>query len=395
MPFPRSAHTNYQKDFTMQYRSFGVLDWKPSALGFGAMRLPIIDGDPAKIDEPEATRMIRYAIDQGVNYVDNAYPYHQEMSEPFLGRALQDGYRERIRLATKLPCWKVEVAGDFDRYLDEQLERLQTQHIDFYLLHSLNAGSWPKVRDLGVLPWAERAIADGRIGHLGFSFHDQVEVFKEIVDASNLWQFCQIQYNFMDIDHQAGTEGLKYAAGKGLAVVIMEPLRGGLLTKNVPPAIQEVWDTAPRRRTPADWALQWVWNQGEVSVVLSGMSTMEQVEQNIASASESGSGTLTEEDLALVARVRDEYQALARIPCTDCRYCVPCPNGVNIPRVFAIYNDAMMYGDEQEARMSYAWLSEEERADVCVECEECLEKCPQQIEIPDWLARADKFLAQE
>jgi predicted aldo/keto reductase-like oxidoreductase len=379
----------------MQYRTFGALDWKPSALGFGAMRLPTIDGDPAKIDEPEAARMIRYAINQGVNYVDTAYPYHQEMSEPFLGRALRDGYRERIRLATKLPCWKVEGPGDFDRYLDEQLERLQTEHIDFYLLHSLNEESWPKVRDLGVLPWAERAIADGRIGHLGFSFHDRLEVFKEIVDASDLWLFCQIQYNFMDIDYQAGTEGLKYAAGRGLAVVVMEPLRGGLLTKSVPPAIQEIWDTAPRRRTPADWALQWVWNQEEVSVVLSGMSTMEQVEQNIASASESAPGTLTEEHLALVARVRDEYQALARIPCTDCRYCLPCPNGVNIPRVFDIYNDAMMYGDEQQARMSYAWLDEEERADVCVECEECLEKCPQQIEIPDWLAKADKLLAQE
>ncbi len=379
----------------MKYRSFGRLDWKPSALGFGAMRLPIIHDDPGKIDEPEASRMIRYAIDHGVNYVDTAYPYHQDTSEPFLGRALQDGYRERIKLATKLPCWKVEGAGDFDRYLDEQLERLQTEHVDFYLLHGLNALSWPRVRDLDVLRWADRAMADGRIGHLGFSFHDQLEVFKEIVQASDLWLFCQIQYNFMDVEHQAGTEGLRYAAQKGLAVVVMEPLRGGLLTQTVPPAVQEIWDTAPRKRTPADWALQWVWNQKEVSVVLSGMSTMEQVAQNVISASQSGPGTLTDDELAVIARVRDEYQSLSRIPCTDCRYCLPCPNGVNIPRVFEIYNDTMMYGDDQQARGAYAWLREDERADVCVECEECLEKCPQQIEIPEWLAKADELLGEE
>ncbi len=379
----------------MQYRTFGRLDWKPSALGFGAMRLPTIDGDPGKIDEPEATRMIRYAIDHGVNYVDTAYPYHRETSEPFLGRALQDGYRERIRLATKMPCWKVQGAEDFDRYLDEQLERLQTHHIDFYLLHGLNGESWPKMRDLGVLRWAEDALADGRIHHLGFSFHDKYEVFQEIVDASDLWLFCQIQYNFMDIEYQAGTEGLKYAASKGLAVVVMEPLRGGLLTKNVPPAVQEIWDRAPRERTPADWALQWVWNQPEVSVVLSGMSTMEHVEQNVASASQSGPGTLTKQELDVIARARDRYQELSPIPCTDCRYCLPCPSGVDIPRVFGVYNDAMIYGDEQGARMAYLWLDEEERANLCIECGECLEKCPQQIGIPDWLAKAHELLSPE
>ncbi|MGB3906749.1 MAG: aldo/keto reductase [Anaerolineae bacterium] len=379
----------------MQYRAFGRLDWKPSALGFGAMRLPTIDGDAGKIDEPEATRMIRYAIDHGVNYVDTAYPYHRETSEPFLGRALQDGYRERVRLATKMPCWKVEGFEDFDRYLDEQLVRLQTDHIDFYLLHGLNAGSWPKVRDLGVLRWAERAIADARIRHLGFSFHDRREVFEEIVDSSDLWLFCQIQYNFMDVEYQAGTKGLNYAANRGLAVVVMEPLRGGQLTKNTPSVVQEMWDSAPHKRSPADWALQWVWNHQEVSVVLSGMSTMEQVEQNIVSASESGPGTLTEEELGLVARVRDRYRELCRIPCTDCRYCLPCPSGVNIPRIFEVYNDAMIYGDDQQAQVSYLWLDEDERGDMCTECGECLEKCPQQIEIPDWLAKAHELFCHE
>jgi predicted aldo/keto reductase-like oxidoreductase len=244
----------------MRYRNFGKLDWQPSALGFGAMRLPVLDNDFGKIDEPEATRMVRHAIDHGVNYVDTAYPYHRGTSEGFLGRALQDGYRQRIKLATKLPCWKVEKPEDFDLLLNEQLERLQTSYIDFYLLHSLDGESWPKVRDQGALPWAEKALADGRIRYFGFSFHDKYEVFQEIVDASDLWAFCQIQYNLMDVEEQAGTKGLKYAAGKGLAVVIMEPLRGGALARNAPPAVQALWDSVPVRRTPADWALQWVWN---------------------------------------------------------------------------------------------------------------------------------------
>ena len=379
----------------MKYRAFGRLDWKPSALGFGAMRLPTIGGDPGKIDEPEATRMIRYAIDHGVNYVDTAYTYHEGTSEPFVGRVLRDGYRERVKLATKLPCWLVKGPEDFDRYLNEQLERLQTDHIDFYLLHGLNATSWPKMRDLGVIRWAEKTIAGGRIRHLGFSFHDNYEAFQQIVDDSGLWLFCQIQYNLMDIEHQAGTKGLEYAASKGLAVVVMEPIRGGLLTQNLPPGVQEIWDTAPKKRTPADWALQWVWNHPEVSVVLSGMSSMEQVEQNITSAGESGPGTLTREELSVIARVREAYRQLSRIPCTDCRYCLPCPNGVSIPSIFECYNDAMVYGDVERAKLNYGWMEEKERADQCVECEECLGKCPQQIEIPHWLAKADELLAQE
>lgn len=379
----------------MQYRTFGRLDWKVSALGFGAMRLPRIDDDPGQIDEPEAKRMLRYAIDHGVNYVDTAYPYHRETSESFLGRALQDGYRERIKLATKMPCWKIETPEDFDRFLNEQLEKLQTDHIDFYLLHSLNANSWPKVRDQGVLRWAEGAIADGRIGYLGFSFHDQYEVFQEIVDATDLWTFCQIMYNYMDIEHQAGMKGLQYAAARGLAVVIMEPIRGGRLSKVVPPTVEAIWDSAPTKRTPADWALQWVWNHPEVSVVLSGMSAMEHVVENIDSARRSGPGTLTADVLALYDRVREAYEALSAVPCTDCRYCLPCPNGVNIPRVFEIYNDMMMYGDENGAQMAYdVFMNADERADLCIECGECLEKCPQNIEIPDWLARAHAALCK-
>ncbi|MGC9336060.1 MAG: aldo/keto reductase [Anaerolineae bacterium] len=380
----------------MQYRTFGTLEWKPSALGFGAMRLPTIDNDPARIDEPEATRMIRYAIDHGVNYVDTAYPYHRETSEVFLGRALQDGYRERIKLATKMPCWLIKEFGDFDRYLDEQLGRLQTEMVDFYLLHGLNAARWPAMRDLDVLRWAEGAIADGRIGHLGFSFHDDYETFQEIVDAADLWTFCQIQYNYMDVDYQAGRKGLEYAANKGLAVIAMEPIRGGRLASHIPPAVQKLWDRLSVARTPADIALQWVWNHPKISLLLSGMSTMEHVVQNIESAGRSGPGTLTEEELELIAQVREAYRALSPIPCTDCKYCLPCPNGVNIPRVFEIYNELMMYGNDQRAQMVYnTFLDAEERADNCIECGECLEQCPQQIEIPEWLAKIHGLLCQQ
>jgi predicted aldo/keto reductase-like oxidoreductase len=313
-----------------------------SALGFGAMRLPIIGKDMAKIDEPQAKHMIRYAIDHGVNYIDTAYPYHMGQSEPVVGRALHDGYREKVKLATKLPSWLIHSIEDCDRYLNEQLQRLQTETIDFYLLHGLNREFWPKLRDLELFKWIERAVADGRIQHVGFSFHDQYEIFEEIVDTYHGWTFCQIQYNYVDVDFQAGTKGLKYAADKGLAVVVMEPIRGGQLAKEPPEPIKKIWGAALRQRTLPEWSLQWVWNQPEVSVVLSGMSTMKQVEENVAFAERSRPGTLKAEELALLDRVREAYQDLAPIPCTNCMYCMPCPNGVNIPRIFEIYNDAIV-----------------------------------------------------
>ena len=262
-------------------------------------------------------------------------------------------------------------------------------------MHGLNEEHWPKLRDLNVLDWAEKAMADGRIGYLGFSFHDRYEVFQEIVDAYDQWTFCQIQYNYMDEEHQAGARGLKYATDKRLAVVVMEPIRGGQLARNPPQAIMELWDTAARKRSPADWSLQWVWNHPEVSVVLSGMSILEQVKQNIASASQSGPGTLTAHELALIARVRDKYRELCPILCTQCKYCLPCPSGVNIPRVFEIHNEAIMYNDYETARASYnIWLKEEERADLCTQCAQCEELCPQEIEIVEWLALIHQLLGE-
>ena len=380
----------------MQYRSFGKLDWKVSALGFGCMRFPTLDGrqTSAKIDEAEAVRMLRHAIDNGVNYVDTAYPYHEGQSEVVVGKALKDGYREKVKLATKLPVWMVTEPADFDRLLAEQLEKLQTETIDFYLLHSLNQSRWrDSVLKHGLLAKAEAALADGRIRHLGFSMHDDYECFEEIVDSSDLWSFCQIQYNYMDTENQAGTRGLKLAASKGLAVVIMEPLLGGRLA-DPPKDIREEMDRFAVRRSPAEWALDWLWNQPEVSVVLSGMSTMTQVEENLRSAEASRIEAFGEAEQALIADVRDKYRARTVIPCTRCNYCMPCPNGVNIPGNFEFFNYAHLFDDVAGARFKYQiFLTEEQRSGSCIDCGTCAELCPQKIAISEWMPKVIALLA--
>ncbi|ABY91933.1 aldo/keto reductase [Thermoanaerobacter sp. X514] len=374
----------------MQYRQFGKLNIAISALGFGLMRLPAIDNDNSKIDEAEAIRMIRYAIDNGVNYIDTAWPYHGGNSEIVAGKALKDGYREKTFLATKLPTWLINEKEDMDKYLNEQLKKLQTDYIDFYLLHALDKSKWENMKRVDALSWAEKKKQEGKIRHIGFSFHDEYPVFQEIVDYYDKWDFCQIQYNYMDIDVQAGEKGLKYAASKGLGVVIMEPIRGGRLA-NPPKAVQDIWDTAKVKRTPAEWALQWLWNQPEVSVVLSGMSTFEQLKENIESAKRSGINTLTKEELEIVNKVRNKYKELSPIACTGCNYCMPCPNGVNIPRNFGLYNEAHMYNTYEANRRDYENLGDA-KASSCIECGTCESVCPQHLTIIDYLKEvADYF----
>ncbi|MCE5259092.1 MAG: aldo/keto reductase [Chloroflexi bacterium] len=376
----------------MKYRSFGNTGIQVSALGFGCMRLPTL-GKYEEINEPEAISMIRKAVDAGVNYVDTAYGYHGGNSERVVGKALADGYRDKVYLATKLPVWLCNKPEDFDRLLNEQLERLHTDHIDFYLLHSLNKDSWHKVEPMGVIPWAEGALADGRIRHLGFSFHDDLATFKSIVDYYDKWSFCQIQYNYLNETVQAGTEGLHYAAKRGMAVVVMEPLLGGRLA-NPPQQVQELWRTAAHKRTPVNWALQWLWNQPEVSLCLSGMSTMGQVEQNLTYADESGVGTLQAGELELVSSVRDRYNELCPVPCTACQYCMPCPNGVDIPGNFAIFNDGSMYNELEQSRNRYARMQADKRASECIACRECESKCPQHIPISEWMPFVQAVLAE-
>lgn len=380
----------------MEYRDFGNTGFRPSALGFGCMRLPLLEGEENLIDEAEATRMIRYAIDQGVNYIDTAWPYHQGQSEPVVGRILKDGYRERVALATKMPSWLIEKEADFDSFFNSQLERLQTDHIDFYLLHTLNQEYWDKYLKFKVFNWAEQQLADGRIRNLGFSFHDDFEVFERILTGYDHWDFCQIQYNYMDVDFQAGQRGLKMAADRGLGVVIMEPLKGGQLAKETPPAsVKAVFDRAEVDWKPAEWALQWLWNQPEVGLVLSGMSAMRQVEENLISASRSGVGSFGPAQTRLMEEARAAWKGVAPVACTHCEYCLPCPNEVLIPQIFEIYNNSVMYDLQARGKRRYEReIAAENRADQCVECGTCESLCPQHLEIIQYLKDAHAYLRE-
>ncbi len=375
----------------MLYRTMPKNGDQLSILGFGCMRLPMIDG---QIDEERAIAQIRTAIDDGVNYVDTAWPYHDGQSEPLLGKALKDGYRERVKVATKLPTWLIESREDMDTFLDAQLEKLGTDHIDYYLVHAINGPSWDRLKPLGILDFLDQAVKDGRIVNAGFSYHGNSEDFVRIVD-DHAWTFCQIQYNYLDEEFQAGTRGLEYAASKDMGVIIMEPLRGGnLALPTPPPAVAAIWAEAGTERSPAEWALRWVWNHPEVTVVLSGMNHEDQVRENMAVAAEAAPGSLGADELALVERARDTYRTLMQVGCTGCGYCLPCPMGVNIPTCFNFLNKLHMFDQPEECRRMYTSMAgglisggQTGRASQCVQCGECLEKCPQQIPIPDMLER--------
>lgn len=378
----------------MLYRKFGKTNEMVSALGFGCMRLPIIGNDPTNIDEEKAMSMVRYAIDAGVNYVDTAYPYHGTgfthggASELFVAKALKDGYRQRVKLATKLPSWLIKTRADMDKYLNEQLERLETDTIDFYLVHSLNENVWPVLKENGISEFLEQAIKDGRIKYAGFSFHDQIGLFKEIVDYYD-WSFCQIQYNYLDEKYQAGKEGLVYAAKKGLGITIMEPLRGGNIV-NLPQEARDMIDQADVKRTPAEWGLRWVWNHPEVSVVLSGMTTMDQVTENIKVAQEAEPNSLTWKELQIIEQVKNLFEQRIKVNCTGCSYCMPCPAGINIPGCFSTYNDHWVFDATPVATPAAKRVYEIRSrltapASKCVECGKCESHCPQGIPIREEL----------
>ncbi|MFX1418296.1 MAG: aldo/keto reductase, partial [Promethearchaeota archaeon] len=336
-------------------------------------------------------------------------PYHNGESEVIVGKALKNGYREKVHLTTKLPIWLVKKSEDFDRFLSEQIERLQTTP-DIYFFHGLNKVRLEKVKNLDLIEKMEEAKANGLIKHVGFSFHDDYDVFKNIIDYYD-WDCCQIQYNYLDINYQAGTKGVEYAGKKNIALIIMEPIRGGKLAipdnkLDQKPEIKAVLSKSKIKNTMADWALQFVWNHPEVSVTLSGMSSMQQVKENLESADKSQSNSLTKDDLKVISELRKAYKKYDLVACTSCRYCIPCPNGVSIPWIFMLLNELGYWGEQRKPRIKFFYdrmakspeelekrLSEEDDVDgaasLCIQCGECLEKCPQKIDIPDVMEKVN------
>lgn len=370
----------------MNYRINSKNNDELSILGFGCMRLPTLRN---AIDEKRSEAMIIAAIEQGVNYFDTAYIYQNGNSEKVLGQTLAKGYRDRVKIATKLPHFLVKNVADLDKIFAKQLQRLQTDRIDYYLIHMLaDVSTWERLKVLGIEQWIDTKKAAGQIINLGFSFHGIKDQFLKLIDAYN-WDFCQIQYNYLDINNQAGTDGLKYAAAKGLPVIIMEPLRGGKIVNDLPAEVNNLWAAAIPRRTAAEWALRWVWNHPEATVVLSGMSDEQQVAENIKIASESEANTLTSAELDLFDQARAILSQKIKVNCTGCGYCQPCPYGVDIPACFSIYNEKYTLNSKR-SWMTYmqntgAMTSHPAYASLCTKCGQCEKLCPQGIPIREKL----------
>jgi len=375
----------------MLYRKLSKTGIDLSILGFGCMRLPIVDHKPEKIDYVKAGQMLHYAIDNGVNYVDTAYFYHGTVfgqrgeSEPFVGEALSGGWRKKVHLATKMPLFHLTQKDQMESFLKEQLGRLKTDYLDFYLLHGLNGETWDRMKDLGVREFLDRKKKEGKLRFPAFSFHGQAEDFIKICDEYD-WTFAQIQYNYMDTDFQAGYKGLKYAADKGIGVVVMEPLKGGKLAQKIPPEMMSVFDESVIKRTPAEWALRFVWNEPGVSTVLSGMNTMDQVVENIRTAGDGVADSLDKDELLIFNKLRNAMGIRIKADCTSCRYCMPCESGVDIPEVLAALNSAAVWNDPNPWLTGYVRVNG--KAGKCTSCKECEGICPQQLPISSLMNEA-------
>lgn len=370
----------------MRYREMGKTGIEVSALGYGCMRFPVVDGQDDRIDEEKAIEMIRLGIDSGINYIDTAFGYHGGNSERLVGKALKDGYRDLVYLATKLPLWNVKCEDDVEKIFNEQLQKLGTDHIDFYLLHAVNNDTWEnKVLKFEIIPKLEELKKQGKIRHLGFSFHDDLWVFKKIIDSYDGFEFCQIQLNYIDVDYQAGLEGLEYAAAKGLGVIIMEPLLGGKLASLQP----KVSSLLSKSKTPVEWAFDFLWNRPEVSMLLSGMGSMQMVQDNIGYADKAAVGMLSKEDCEMLSNVKYAFDELNLVACTGCEYCMPCPAGVKIPKVFSAFNNIT---DGSRRKVKEIFPDIETNASLCKKCGKCESVCPQHIKITEKLKTIiDKF----
>lgn len=362
-----------------------------SILGFGCMRLP---KKGSGIDEERAIAQIITAIDQGVNYFDTAYIYSNGKSETILGMALAKGYRDQVKIATKMPPFMVKKASDLDKIFDTQLSRLQTDHIDYYLIHMLSdVATWERLKSLGIIEWIAEKKKTGQIINCGFSYHGGRTEFINVMDAYD-WDFCQIQYNYLDEFNQATKNGMHYATSKGVPVIIMEPLRGGKIVNGLPKEVNAIWTAAKPARSIANWALRWVWNHPEAMVVLSGMNTEEQLEENILIASEMEANTLTEADLTLFAKAKEILSQKTKVNCTSCGYCMPCPAGVDIPTCFSSYNEKYMTPSKmanfQYLQLTGASTSKPGNASKCVHCKKCEQHCPQSITISDKMTEVAK-----
>lgn len=372
----------------MNYRTFQKADKKISLLGFGTMRLPVINGKSDQIHEQEAIQMIRTAIDRGVNYIDTAYMYHNGNSEIIVGKALQDGYRSKVFLADKMPVWMTKSEEDVEKIFEDQFKRLQTDCIDMYLVHNITGAIWNRAKKFHTMEYLDKKKAEGKIKYIGFSFHDELKLFQEVIDEYP-WDFCQIQLNYMDADFQAGVKGLKYASSKNIPVIIMEPLKGGKLTDILPTSIRNFWDTTEIKRTPAEWALRWVADFPEVLTILSGMNSMEQVEENIRILGEATPNSLTEKEHEIIRKVANEYNKLIQYSCTSCRYCMPCPSKIEIPSIISIYNDWFLYEGNKKVKDAFdMWIAPARRPSVCTACKACEEHCPQHLPISEIMSKA-------
>ncbi len=382
----------------MQYRELGKTGLNSSVLGFGLMRLPTVPHCEEKIPtvDFEKTKELYYkGLELGINYFDTAFVYHGEQSEKILGKLIKESNKRKdIILSTKLPCSKITATEHFERFFSMQLENLQTDYIDVYLMHGLNRTRWEFMKKLGALEFLEQKKKEGRINHIGFSFHDSVDVLEDIVDEYD-FEVGQIQLNYIDTNMQAGIQGFSYMAGKGMGIIIMEPLKGGTLAQNVPPDIKEIWDTAEIKRSPAEWALRWLFDKKAASCVLSGMNEMAQLEENARIADEHKVRSLTSAEQNLYSHARAAMLSHAAIPCTGCKYCMPCGHGINIPNIFSLYNQLVMFKDKRWVAAQYnTAMANNESALKCKSCKKCMRKCPQSIDVPSCLYMAHTALKE-